>query len=284
MSDINTLSELGTAVSGDALLGVNTGETAGSRASRVLFNGTATTTLSGAGTWVSLIQTAADLPVADTAENFEASTKNVETILAEVAVKFGDYALTDSLATYITPLNLTFTGDISMASANSFTMGILTFTDTNLSPTSVGQFRYDNTITGLEEGGFVYHNGTELRYLLDFATLPTVDGSVPRYNATSDKWVPTAPITGSTAMGTTAVASGSSRVVTDTATGATSTDIVTASGNADPLSLTGYAPSTDGGLFIEAWASTDQVNFRIYNNTTDSITPSERTINWRIEQ
>jgi len=52
--DISDRAELGTAVSGDAILGVDASASAGDRLRRILFNGTSTNCLAGNGTWFDL--------------------------------------------------------------------------------------------------------------------------------------------------------------------------------------------------------------------------------------
>ena len=89
--------------------------------------------------------------------------------------------------------------------------------------------------------------------------------------------------TGATAMGTSAIASGAcATTVTATATGGATTDVITASPNADPTGVTGYAVSATGSLYIVAWVTSNTANFKVCNNTSGSLTPSALTMNWRI--
>ena len=67
-------------------------------------------------------QIAAEVTVADVLVNYDSATKNVETIFAEIAADFGNYALTSELTTYINALNLDLRGTITVASASSFTI------------------------------------------------------------------------------------------------------------------------------------------------------------------
>ena len=76
----------------------------------------------------------------------------------------------------------------------TFPAGGWFFADADGSPSVAGQFRYDNTVTGLDDGAIVWYDDDEVKYFLDYATLPTLTGQVPVYNATSDKWVPGYPI------------------------------------------------------------------------------------------
>lgn len=88
---------------------------------------------------------------------------------------------------------------------------------------------------------------------------------------------------GASAMGTGAIASATcATTVTATATGTATTDAIAASFNADPTAVTGYIPSVNGMLTIIAWPTSGNVNFKVCNNTTSSITPGAVTINWRV--
>lgn len=88
---------------------------------------------------------------------------------------------------------------------------------------------------------------------------------------------------GTSALGTGAISSAScATVVTTTATGTATTDTVTASFNSDPTAVTGYVPLTTGMLTIIVYPTANNVNFKVCNNTTGSITPGPITLNWRV--
>lgn len=88
---------------------------------------------------------------------------------------------------------------------------------------------------------------------------------------------------GATAMGTGAISSGTcSGAVTASATGTATTDAIIATPNTDPTAVTGYAPSASGSLYIVAYPTSGNVNFKVCNNTSGSITPSALTLNWRV--
>jgi len=88
---------------------------------------------------------------------------------------------------------------------------------------------------------------------------------------------------GATALGTGAITSAScATVVTTTAAGVLSTDVVTASFNGDPTGVTGYVPLTTGMLAIIVYPTSGNVNFKVCNNTSSSITPGAITLNWRV--
>ena len=88
---------------------------------------------------------------------------------------------------------------------------------------------------------------------------------------------------GTSALGTSAISSATcATVVTTSATGTATTDVITAGFNGDPTGVTGYVPLTSGMLTIIAYPTADNVNFKVCNNTSASITPGAITLNWRV--
>jgi len=88
---------------------------------------------------------------------------------------------------------------------------------------------------------------------------------------------------GTAALGTAQIASGAcATVVTETATGALTTDLVGWDFNGDPTAVTGYSPSANGMLTIIAYPTAGNVNFKVCNNTASAITPGAITLNWRV--
>lgn len=88
---------------------------------------------------------------------------------------------------------------------------------------------------------------------------------------------------GTSALGTSAIASGAcATVVTTTATGTATTDVIGWGFNGDPTAVTGYVPSTSGMLTIISYPTSGNVNFKVCNNTSASITPGAITLNWRV--
>jgi hypothetical protein len=84
-------------------------------------------------------------------------------------------------------------------------------------------------------------------------------------------------------MGTSAVASGTcATVVTVSATGVATTDTITWNPNTDPTAVTGYAPLSTGNLYIWAYPTANNANFKVCNSTSASITPSALTLNWKV--
>lgn len=104
------------------------------------------------------------------------------------------------------------------------------------------------------------------------------------YSALSPTGSGTQTIATNTAtMGTSAIASGAcSSVVTVAASGVATTDVIIATSNVDPTGVTGYAPSASGSLYIQAYPTTNNVNFKVCNNTSGSITPSALTLNFKV--
>ena len=88
---------------------------------------------------------------------------------------------------------------------------------------------------------------------------------------------------GTSALGTGAISSATcATVVTTAATGALTTDNLAADFNADPSSTTGYSPSASGMLTIIKYITSNNVNFKVCNNTASSITPGAATLQWRV--
>lgn len=88
---------------------------------------------------------------------------------------------------------------------------------------------------------------------------------------------------GATAMGTSAISPNvCATVVTVSATGVLSTDVIGWTPNADVSGTTGYGKSATDGLIIYPYPTADNVNFAVCNATGTSITPGAITLNWRV--
>lgn len=88
---------------------------------------------------------------------------------------------------------------------------------------------------------------------------------------------------GTSALGTSAISSAAcATAVTTSATGTATTDVIWWGFNGDPTAVTGYVPLTSGMLTIIAYPSANNVNFKVCNNTSSSITPGAITLNWRV--
>jgi hypothetical protein len=88
---------------------------------------------------------------------------------------------------------------------------------------------------------------------------------------------------GTVSLGTGAISSAAcAPAVTVTGTGVATTDAIIASFNGDPTAATGYVPLTSGMLTIIPYPTSGNVNFKVCNNTSSSITPGAVTLNWRV--
>ncbi len=88
---------------------------------------------------------------------------------------------------------------------------------------------------------------------------------------------------GTSALATAAIGSGTcATAITTAATNVATTDVISASFNSDPTAVTGYAPVTTGMLSIIPYPTLNNVNFRVCNTTSSSITPGAITLNWRV--
>lgn len=101
----------------------------------------------------------------------------------------------------------------------------------------------------------------------------------PNANATITQTI----ASGTAALGTGAITSGTcATVVTTSATGVATTDVVRYGFNGDPTGVTGYAPSASGMLTIITYPTVNNVNVKVCNNTGSSITPGAVTLNWQV--
>jgi hypothetical protein len=141
--------------------------------------------------------------------------------------------------------------------------------------------------------------GTDYGYLIGGGTSAVTSGNLPKYNGTtgariqdSGIAVPTAAgaatltqtiCSGTIALGTSLIASGAkSTVATATCTGLATTDNIMMDFNADPSTVTGYAPSANGTLTIIKFPTANTINVYQYNDTASSITPGAMTVNYRV--
>lgn len=87
---------------------------------------------------------------------------------------------------------------------------------------------------------------------------------------------------GTSALGTGAISSATcATVVTTSATNTATTDAILWGFNGDPTAVTGYVPLVAGMLTIIAYPTSNNVNFKVCNNTNASVTPGAITLNWR---
>lgn len=161
-------------------------------------------------------------------------------------------------ATILSTASVTFTaGDFVCTDASN----AATVVDNSTSPCPAGQRQIG--IVGATDGG----NTTSHTVLIHFSS-PSGTQTIA---------------SGTSAMGTSAISSGTcATVVTTSATGTAATDVIEMNPNTDPTAVTGYGPSASGSLYIWKWPTTNNVNFKVCNNTSGSITPSALTLNWRV--
>lgn len=88
---------------------------------------------------------------------------------------------------------------------------------------------------------------------------------------------------GTATLGTSAIASGAcASAVTVAASGVLTTDTINISFDGDPTSTVGYEPSTSGMLTIVAYPTSGDINVKVCNNTSASVTPGAVTLNWHV--
>jgi hypothetical protein len=88
---------------------------------------------------------------------------------------------------------------------------------------------------------------------------------------------------GTAVLGTSAIGSGAcATVVTVSATNVATTDVISFGYNSDPTAVTGYGASATGAvLTIYPYPTANNVNVKVCNSSSGSITPSAMTLNWR---
>lgn len=167
-------------------------------------------------------------------------------------------------------LNLVTTGTIELGHA----------TDTTISRSSAGVLAVEgvtvplNSITNTHTAQAI-----ELGHASDTTIARASAGVISVEGVTVSRTI----ASGTSALNTASIASGDhATLVTTSATGTATTDTIAWNFNADPHGVTGYAPSTNGGLFIYAYPTADNVNFLVVNNTSAAITPGAITLNWKV--
>ena len=81
----------------------------------------------------------------------------------------------------ITTLGATTFGG-SVAATDLFSPQV-SFTDENAAPDAVGEFKYDNTVAGLDDGAMCWYDDDEVQYVVSLPGLPSVDNYVVTYNS-----------------------------------------------------------------------------------------------------
>jgi hypothetical protein len=85
---------------------------------------------------------------------------------------------------------------------------------------------------------------------------------------------------GTASLSTSSVSSGGCNVTTVAATGITTSSKIVATPNVDPTGVTGYGPSASGSLYVQAWPTANNINFKVCNNTGSPITPGALTLDY----
>ena len=92
------------------------------------------------------------------------------------------------------------------------------------------------------------------------------------------------------ALATSSISSGSCQAVTAGSVNSASaalvstSDVIAFTPNGSIKAVTGYAPSTSGGLTITAYPTAGYVNFDVCNWTPAGVTPGAVTLNWKVIQ
>jgi hypothetical protein len=101
-------------------------------------------------------------------------------------------------------------------------------------------------------------------------TFPNASATIPQtILATTTAVLGTSPISGNSCAS----------VVTVSATGVATTDTITWAPNADISAVTGYGAGSTDGLKIYPYPTADNINFKVCNGTSSSITPGAVTLN-----
>lgn len=162
----------------------------------------------------------------------------------------------------------------SVATTGPIGGGTITTTGTITCATCV------TSASGLTSGSIVIGQGSQAS-----AVTATGAGVVTAIgnNLSAAGGLSTTIASGTSSLGTSAIGSGAcATVVTTTATGVASTDAIQWNPNASIKAVTGYVPSTSGGLSIAGYPTAGNVNWDVCNWSAGSITPGAVTLNWRV--
>ena len=142
------------------------------------------------------------------------------------------------------------------------------FLDQNASPDVAGEFLYDNTVAGIDDGCLAWYDDDEIRYLVDLDTLPSDDGYVVTYNSGTQRFV--------MAVGGSAAVAGTDTQVQFNDGGSAmggdagltynkTTDVLTAAGG-----VVAGASATPAQTFDDVDSASETVDAQISVNATDT--------------
>ena len=253
--DVSDRPPLGTATNSDALLGVDASATAGSRLKRILFNGNPGSFLSGDGTWI---------------------TPNAGGIITETDPTFN---------TWLTNEYTSGTLDIAQIESMDITLDDGVTWDLR-GPTGTAAVLLNplawpdpNADLGNHVATFLAPELTANRVFSfgDYAMQAVADSAV---NNDGTIIFPT-DLTGTTALGTTAVSANSCRTVTTATTGIVAGEALMWSFVTSLSGVAGYNPAASM-VYITNRQTTGNVTFDVCNPTAASITPGAVTVSWRV--
>lgn len=190
---------------------------------------------------------------------------------------------------YDAPSDINSTGAIPVQSgtANASTSWLLTSSVTTVGTDALTYTQFSinptNIVTASAPGVGLCHFAGSTQACTSSAVVAADITSATITHTQTDATFPTLIASGTSAMGTGAITSGTcATVVTTTATGTATTDTIIVTPNADPTGVTGYAVSATGSLYIQGYPTSGNVNFKVCNNTAGSLTPSALTLNWKV--
>src|SRR5271170_1420186 len=171
---------------------------------------------------------------------------------------------------------------VSVTAANGVSGTVATATTTPAISLTLGAIT-PTTVNGLtvttSTGTLTVANGktATINNTLTLAGTDSTTMTFPSASATITQTI----ASGTSALGTSSISSATcATVVTTSATGVAATDSIDWTPNASIKAVTGYVPSTSGGLTISAYPTANNVNFDVCNWSASPITPGAVTLNW----
>lgn len=171
--------------------------------------------------------------------------------------------------------------------------GLGTTSIQHIAPTSVTSFRdVDPTSVGTTGVDHITVSSTTATH--SYSAIVTADIPVALANQTSlrgnamaaaagDATITQTIAHGAKALDFASTATGAcATVITDTATGTLTTDVIVFTTNASIKAVTGYVPAATGGFSINAYPTADTVNFEACNWTAGTVDPGSITVNWKV--